>query len=130
MTEKILEPRGIRDEIIDILKTVDKYGYCLDSDIEWQADRIMEAYAAQQSKIKLPNPSIEEIERMAVDNFSSTVYADIISWTIRWMHKEAQQSKMPTEEPEQLTCDTCGRHPSVIVQTPVGRFCMEHAKYF
>ena len=97
MTEKILEPRGIRDEIIDILKTVDKYGYCLDSDIEWQADRIMEAYAAQQSKIKLPNPSIEEIERMAVDNFSSTVYADIISWTIRWMHKEAQQSNMPTD---------------------------------
>ena len=42
----------------------------------------------------------------------------------------AQQSKMPTEQPEQLTCDTCGRHPSVIVQTPVGRFCMEHAKYF
>ena len=43
---------------------------------------------------------------------------------------QPRQSKMPTEEPEQLTCDTCGRHPSVIVQTPVGRFCMEHAKYF
>ena len=59
---------------------------------------LMEAYAAQQSKIKLPNPSIDEIEKMAVDNFSSTVYADIISWTIRWMHKEAQQSKMPTRK--------------------------------
>ena len=63
MTEKILEPRGIRDEIIDILKTVDKYGYCLDSDIEWQADRIMEAYAAQQSKM----PTDAEIHDKAYD---------------------------------------------------------------
>ena len=40
----------------------------------------MEAYAAQQSKIKLPNPSIEEIERMAVDNFSSTPEPEVYPW--------------------------------------------------
>lgn len=28
-----------------------------------------------------------------------------------------------------ITCDVCGRHPAVIVQTQFGRYCMEHAKY-
>jgi len=28
-----------------------------------------------------------------------------------------------------LCCDVCGRHPSVIITTEIGRFCKEHARY-
>ena len=40
-------------------------------------------------------------------------------------------SKAITDEIRQpdLTCDVCGRHPAVIVQTQFGRYCMKHARY-
>jgi hypothetical protein len=40
-------------------------------------------------------------------------------------------SKAVTDEKSypDLTCDVCGRHPTVIVQTQFGRYCMEHARY-
>lgn len=30
---------------------------------------------------------------------------------------------------ENIKCDVCGYHPAVIIATPVGTFCREHARY-
>ena len=45
--------------------------------------------------------------------------------------KFRSDSKAVTDEIRQpdLTCDVCGRHPAVIVQTQFGRYCMKHARY-
>jgi hypothetical protein len=45
------------------------------------------------------------------------------------LHSELSAIEQEGEKHDSLTCDTCGCNPSIIVQTPKGRFCMEHAKY-
>ena len=106
--------------------------------------RLLEAYAAQQSKIHKPDVNLEYWQKWLTEHGYQIEFDDDGLWAEDWVqdHKWVdifdlmmqfaieQQSKMPTEQPEQLTCDACGCHPSIIVQTPVGRFCMEHAKYF
>ena len=92
MTEKILEPRGIRDEIIDILKTVDKYGYCLDSDIEWQADRIMEAYAAQQSKMPTEDDIGEEVLSKHYETPEENMaFLDGATFVVEWLRNQIEK---------------------------------------
>ena len=41
-------------------------------------------------------------------------------WTIAQMESQCV---------DQIRCDTCGCHPSVIVRTQFGTFCQQHARY-
>ena len=53
-TEEKPGPGSIRDEILAILNMVDKYGYCLNSELEEYADKIIRVVPSTKPMIKLP----------------------------------------------------------------------------
>lgn len=52
-TEEKPGPRSIRDEILAILNMVDKYGYCLNSELDEYADKIIEIPSSPNLKNKI-----------------------------------------------------------------------------
>ena len=48
------EPKNVRSEVLAILNMVDKYGYCLNSDLELYADKIIGMFPSTKPMIKLP----------------------------------------------------------------------------
>ena len=143
--ERVMEAYAAQqsDEIAELKKSVNLLHEAMVTAEKRGHDKAMEE-VAQQSKIHKPDVNLEYWQKWLTEHGYQIEFDDDGLWAEDWVqdHKWVdifdlmmqfaieQQSKMPTEQPEQLTCDACGCHPSIIVQTPVGRFCKEHAKYF